>query len=192
MIKDKITPELKQKFKEAIEMTYKDRSEYGFVICKDENENLQPGPLCKGDKCSVIPIEKCSYKKQGMFHTHPFSSLMKPIPREVASLCVKGITRLFCISATTPSHQDLALALTDKCSRHSEGTICIGSDVQMNKISCWTPNITVPIKGAYEKGSPCFRALGDIAEVMGPPRSWIEPLFDVENIDISDKKNKLY
>ena len=77
MIKDKITPELKSRFKLAIDSTKKTGKEEGFRICKDKYGKLYPGKTCRGEDCEVTipPICPRNTTVQGGFHTHTYMRL---------------------------------------------------------------------------------------------------------------------
>lgn len=107
----------------------------------------------------------CPEKEQGDFHTHPMKDVMskdvvgniyknyenilpheyirrrlqsraeKLIKIDCEKVGVKGIP----FSVQTPSYSDVLEALMSKCARLSEGTVCIGTDLDENHLECWTP-----------------------------------------------------
>lgn len=70
--------ETKNKMVELISKTIKYKTEHGFNLCLDKNNNIRHGKLCKGRKCS-IETAKFECKKDekiiGIFHTHKISLL---------------------------------------------------------------------------------------------------------------------
>lgn len=83
-------------------------------------------------------------------------------------------------SVQTPSHTDVLNAFMDKCKGHTEGTACTTSDLEADKIECWTP----------KKHAANFVTCS-IAKIDNPlekgfsrrPKKWIKYLFK-EIIDI--------
>ena len=208
MIKDKITPEIKLRFLEAINRTKDTGIEEGFVICKDKYGKLSPGKTCHGTDCDInIPpfIKSCPRNNtvQGDFHTHPsmkFRDFLKeefgrdPTVDEVKNIesrlmrirheeiGIKGIT-----SITTPTYPDVLIALARKCANLTNGTTCIGHDLEDNKVECWTPKEIITPKmckkalkkvDIMEKRRYLGKEVGEAAE------KWIMNLFDKELIDL--------
>ena len=79
MIKDKITPKLKERFKDAIKKTIHTGREQGFYICKDKEGKLFADKGCEGEQCDLMigrPQDSCQGEiNQGDFHTHPYTSI---------------------------------------------------------------------------------------------------------------------
>ncbi len=48
MIKDKITPEIRERFKEEIKLTRERCKERGFLLCLDVKGGLYPSRSCEG------------------------------------------------------------------------------------------------------------------------------------------------
>lgn len=75
MIKDKITPELKNAFIESIDKTKATHREHGFFMCLGKDGKLYPSEdKCKGMMfgiCTEIKKDTCPGKIQGFFHAHP-------------------------------------------------------------------------------------------------------------------------
>ena len=124
-------------------------------------------------------------KVQGDFHTHPYLAEVRKafgITFKASDELIRSATETFLedrgISATTPSHADARSAVLGKCSRRTEGTTCVGSDLDFDNVECWT------IK-TMDDGD-CIRAL---MEHISPeeeehklPKDWIKPLFETEMI----------
>lgn len=190
MIKEKITPQIKDRIRDALKRTIETGDEHAFIMCKDRKGNLYPRDTCRGSDCGVQmePITRCfPDRAQGNFHTHADISVARSInevrrklPREILIEYVKEIAKSEGIDVTTPSHGDLVNTLVNKCMNRSLGTVCVGSDAISDRIDCWTAkdNITE---------DDCHR--GTMLSVMGlvgtgPPRDWVKKLFDKEIIDI--------
>ena len=88
-----------------------------------------------------------------------------------------------------PSHSDARNAILGKCSKKTEGTTCIGTDLENSKVECWTPK-------DIDDGD-CVRALADrLGLSIGEhndstlPHEWVRPLFNVEMIDLKSVKKR--
>ena len=199
MIKDKITPLLKEKFRETIKKTINTGKDQGFFICSDKQGGLYPSKSCEGDECKIMLEGKstiCPQNIGGDFHTHHYLSSAKrkykesgkqvPIDdmlkQEIIRSLIdthkeKGIVGL---SPIVPAYRDALNAILHKCMTTTETTTCVGSDLEENKIECWTPKDTV------RKGQ-CVRAIFELRKSEGQkkdffPKKWIVPLFDKEQI----------
>lgn len=193
MIKDKIVTQLKNAFLESLEKTKKTNREYGFLMCIDKDGKLSASrSKCEGDLCSIrlgLIRDKCPEKVQGFFHTHPQKLLLEELFNEkmtdedVKELVVrsrehfkkKGIT------VQGPSHQDALTTLLLKCEKELEGTVCTGSDLETDKVECWTT------KRNAANFLTCNYAKIDnflTAEMGINPKKWIKPLFDKEMINL--------
>ena len=201
-IKDKITPKIRKKFSQALINTRETGVEHGFHICIEKDGKLSPGEMCVGDECSIKLHDMhmpCAEKKvQGDFHTHPYlvdakkyfnttfkasDKLMKSAVRQF--LEEKGLT------ATMPSHSDARNAILGKCAKKTEGTTCVGTDLDNSRVECWTPK-------NIDDGD-CVRALVDRLGLSQNddkestlPHEWIRPLFNIEIIDLKTTKRKNY
>ena len=163
MIKDKTTPQLRKKFLEEINKTKELGKERGFHLCIEENGKLSAGNTCIGDECHLSFQQSdisCSDKKvQGSFHTHPyladvrkrFNVEFKGASDKLLSASVEAFLKEKGFSPTIPSHADVIGAILGKCAKKSEGTTCIGTDLDLNKVECWTIS-------NMDDGD-CFRAL---------------------------------
>ena len=200
-IKDKIAPELKLAMLESIKKTEKSGNEHGFFMCIDKNkqlklEKLPDGKLsasktkCEGDTCGIlldIFPELCPEKKiQGLFHVHPQRlSTETRLGRKLTEKDIKNMVIVDkkgnIITLQTPSHQDILLALLTKCEKSTDGTVCTASDIDPDKVECWTPK-----KGAANLVT-CYYAKRDntlTKEKDIGPKMWIKPLFDKEIINL--------
>lgn len=188
MIKEKITPELKVKFKESIRKTIETRLEHGFMLCKDDKGNLHPTDIYSGEETKIYLSKrpKCPPNTitQGGFHVHPdiatvrkFVFKDKHVPEKVIISHIKNVVKRSGVPITTPSQSDLANAIADKCNKHTEGSVCIGSDADPNRVDCWTVKNDIDCKKMEE-------ILTEKEFKPGPPKKWIIPLFDKESIDL--------
>lgn len=192
MIKEKSTPELINKFKEEIQNTIKDGKEHGFLICT--NDKLYTTESCKGDMCSLEGFEKLRAqclpnKTLGNFHTHPSIAigreiLEKKFGRKVSTEEVKkaiiDTARKRNVTLTTPSHGDLLDALALRYSKKELGTVCVGTDIEPNKVECW-----ISKKGIVTKDDVI--RLGEELQspaVNDPPHEWIKPFFNRKIIEL--------
>jgi hypothetical protein len=187
MIKDKITYDLKKRFLEEIERSIKTGKETGFLICL--NDILYaPKKRCTGTDCGLfITYGDCPDKVQGGFHTHPYLPDIekfygrKPTEKELKR-AIKIYKRDFAkagITLQTPSHHDTVDTLINQCIGQSEGTMCIGSDLDTTKVECWT------VKGDNVKIKDCSRATEEHKQkIEEKPREWIKPLFEKEIINL--------
>ena len=201
MIKDRVTPQLRKRFFQEIEKTRYTGKEHGFHLCIEKNEKLSAGNTCVGEECSIkfqSPELSCPGRKvQGEFHTHPY---LKDV-RKQFNITFAGSEELIYAATksfleergpihTTPSHSDTIDTILGKCSKKLEGTVCIGSDLDQNRVECWT------IKN-IDKGD-CARALVERLyqseegeeEKSTKPHKWVRPLFDIEIIDLKDPKRR--
>lgn len=199
MIKNRITPEIKKAFLEEIKKTRDSGKEQGFIICLDENDNKN-GRLfvskkrCTGEECGFVienVHEYCPDKVQGAFHTHPYLINVehfygrKPTEKETdrATKIYKKHFEREGITLTTPSHHDIVGTLLNQCIGESEGTVCTGTDLDLEKVECWT------VKGEKVKIRDCSRATEEHKErIADQPKKWVKPLFDREIISLKTKK----
>lgn len=200
MIKDKITHTLKERFEQTIKKTIDTGKEQGFFICSDKQEKLYPSKSCEGDECKIILEDQssiCIKRIEGDFHTYPYlanakkkyRALGKQIPpddilkQEVIQSLIemheeKGEIGL---SPIVPSYKDTLNTMVHKCFRNTDISTCIGSDLEENKIECWTPK-------DIHRGQ-CVRAMFELRKVTEKkkeffPKKWIVPLFDKEQIKL--------
>jgi hypothetical protein len=193
MIKDKITPELKNAFIESIDKTKATHREHGFYMCLGKDGKLSPSKdRCEGTTHCItteIKPDTCPGKIQGFFHAHPKRlQLEMMLNRKLSdkelgfmvSITREGFAKKG-FSVQSPSHTDVLNALIDKCEGLTEGTTCTTSDLEGDKIECWTPKkyatnfatcLIAKIDSPLEKG------------VSGRPKKWIKSLFDKEIVDL--------
>ena len=199
MIKDKITPQLRKKFLEEIKKTKETGKERGFHLCIEKDGKLSAGDTCTGDECGIKfqqPSSSCPGRKiQGDFHTHPYMTDARKLYNitfkmsdELLRASVESFLKEKGFTPTMPSHGDTISAILGKCANKMDGTTCIGTDLEMNKVECWTTK-------NIDDGD-CVRAL---VEKISPreedestlPHTWVKPLFDVEIIDLKSIKRKI-
>lgn len=196
MIKDKFTPQLRQRFLEEITKSEETGKERGFHLCIEKDGKLSAGNMSIGGESSTrfhLPSLSCPGRKvQGEFHTHPFlKDIRKQYNFTVSELSDKRLKAAAMSSLrkgyepTNPSHQDVLAAILENCTKMTNGTTCIGSDLDMDKVECWT------IKNVSKWN--CIRAFKEKIfpkEKGGStfPHKWVRPLFNVEMIDLKNTK----
>lgn len=189
MIADKITPQLRKRFLQEIKSSKDTRKERGFHICIEDNGKLSAGDTCIGEECSMkfqhVSLSCPGKKVQGDFHTHPYLAEVRKsfgITFKASDELIRSAAETFLedrgMTPTIPSHADARSAVLGKCSKRTEGTTCVGSDLDMEKVECWS------IKQMED--NDCLRAL---MEHISPeeeghklPKDWIKPLFEIEMI----------
>lgn len=211
MIKDKITPELRSRFIEDIKLSKESGKERGFFLCQNKESKLIPSKSCEGTECDIhlgdssicCPPDTKTY---GEFHTHPYLySVKKELRREGKILPGEELTideklrikmgkniresheRITGVKGTTintPSYTDVLKALLAKSINITNGTVCTSTDVETNKVECWT------IK---DLGKDKLRRLAIIgmaeldkikpegSELM---KKWIDDISDRETIEL--------
>ena len=198
MIKDKITPELRQRFIQEISKTITDGDEHGFLICKDNDGDLSPSIATNGDKYHINFSDiksQCPFKIQGDFHTHASVEDMRnfikdnkdQLPEEgnfpdslIRDMTIK-LYKENGISTTTPSHGDLLGVLVLKNKGKVDGTVCMSSDAEPSKIECWTTKDNLIRDNHYTRANT---EIGDDKLVRNHPHNWIKPLFHKETINL--------
>lgn len=199
-MKDKINPSIRKKISQAIRQTKETGVEHGFHLCIEKDGKLSPGDTCVGDECSIKLHEMhmpCADKKaQGDFHTHPYMADVRKhlnIMFKGSDELMKSAVRQFLEerghTVTMPSHSDARNAILGKCAKKTEGTTCVGTDLDDNRIECWTPK-------NIDEGD-CVKALVErLGQPVGEddkstlPHEWVRPLFNVEMIDLKGVKRK--
>jgi hypothetical protein len=197
MIKDRSTPELKNRMLQEIQKTTKDENEHGFLICTDNKGNLSATESCKGDECEINfenLMNKCPYKVQGDFHTHSHIAVLKmhieKIPRiapldEYHKKAVIENTKKSFIenkkknneTLTEPSHLDILSAIKLKYNGRALGTVCTGVDLDENTVECWTAKGNITRKDFD-------RASQESHQQNSYPKEWVKPLFQKEIISL--------
>lgn len=193
MIKDKINPELRKRFLQEIKKSKETDVERGFHICIEEDGKLSAGGTCVGDECSLkfphVSVSCPGKKAQGDFHTHPYLAQVKKefgLSRmKVSDQLIRSAIDTFLeergITPTIPTQGDAISAIMGKCSKRTNGTTCVGSDLDESRIECWTVKDDI-------NNEDCLIAL---MEQISPeetgsklPKDWVMPLFDKEMIDL--------
>jgi len=192
MIKNKITPELKERFRNEIALTIKDGKEHGFILCSDNDGNLTGTSSCMGDMCEIgyerveSLLSECQtkgLKTLGDFHTHPHVAMtMKRfnLPFEEAKNKVIARAKDVRSSLTSPSNGDLLNQIALKYKRLTSGTTCIGTDAFTNKVECWT----IKEKISEKDGRKAISELNTMSVAL-PPQRWVKKLFTSEAIDLN-------
>lgn len=188
-IKDKITPQLKEAFLEELKKSIDSGKEHGFPICINQQSKLfAPKKRCQGDECGIVMEnihQYCHGKVQGSFHTHTFLPKTERFYGRMATEKeIKSVTNMYRrnfarkgVTLQSPSHHDLVDSLIDQCIGETEGTVCTGTDLEIDKVECWTAiEEKVKIKD-------CTKATKEHKEkISEEPRQWVKPLFDKEVI----------
>ena len=208
MIKDKITPKLKERFRYAIKKTIDTGREQGFYICKDKEGKLFADKGCEGGQCDLMigrPQDACQGEiNQGDFHTHPYTSideyermaLVREYGYDRIENDLKNVVKeefnylheregLKNMPISTPSYTDTLRALGFKCDRLTQGTVCIGTDIEKDRLECWTVRET-DIDTMSRNCNKMEEEWKRTARIKGglPVKKWIVPVFDKEIIDL--------
>lgn len=192
MIKDKITTDLKSRFKEEILNSRNDGIERAFFLCL--NKKLHASKTCLGSRCNVTlnrPKDACPGKVQGDFHTHPALNFIKETLKErnvkippdtkiidtiIGDLKSKGFT------PQAPSHEDLLFGLNMQYFGDSNGTTCVGVDYDDTKVECWTPK-HVPHEAYIKANDELVKKEKGLEDL---PKKWIRSLYEKEIIYLED------
>jgi hypothetical protein len=208
MIKDKITPNLKNRFLEEIKKSGESRKERGFLLCLDKKGDIYPTETCEGEECGIKLYYKtedkdvCPEKTQGEFHTHPVVTMLRESSKEVLGYTpsddiiktlLTGILKErekeegIDITLQMPSYTDVLGAVLGKCAGVSNGTSCVGTDIEDDKVECWTMRDIAQ----ENRMDICKKAMDELSEVRKlrekkfiPTRKWVKPIFDREIINI--------
>lgn len=208
MIKDKISSELKERFKCTIKKTIDTGKEQGFYICKNKEGKLFADKEREGEEYGLTigrPQDVCQGEvNQGDFHTHPYTSIdtfermyfIKTYGYDRVKNDLKNVIKeefkelhekegLKDVSINTPSYIDTLKALGFKCDGLTQGTVCIGTDIEKDKVECWTVKET----DKYTKSRNCNKMEEEWKYAVRrgggiPVKKWIVPLFDKEIIDL--------
>lgn len=214
MIKDKVTPELRYRFIEDIKLSKESGKERGFFLCENKESKLIPSKSCEGTECDIYlgdprtgcPSETTAY---GEFHTHPYLYSAKQelrregkispdaeskIDKELKMVMNKNIreahervTGVKGITINTPSYTDVLKALLAKSIDITNGTVCTSTDVETNKVECWT------IKDLGKDKLKRLAAIGmtelDKVKPEGSQlmKKWIDDISDRETIELQSK-----
>lgn len=197
MIKDGLTPELKNRMLQEIQKTIKDENEHGFLICVDNKGILSATESCKGEECEIDLenlMNKCSHKVQGDFHTHSHMAVLKnyieTIPRIALSdefykkTVIENTKKSFIEhkkknneTLTEPSHFDILSTMKLKYNDRTLGTVCIGTDLDEDTVECWTAKGNITRKD-FDRASRESRLPDSY------PKEWTKPLFKKDIINL--------
>ena len=208
MIKDKITLDLKNRFLEEIKKSGESRKERGFLLCLDKKGDIYPTETCEGDECGINLYDKtkdkdmCTEKIQGEFHTHPAATMLRDSSKEILGflpsddtiktvltniLKNRGKGEEIDITLQMPSYTDVIAAILGKCTGVTNGTTCTGTDIEDDKVECWTMKDISKENRRYI----CDKAMNELSEIKKlkeeqflPTRKWVKPIFDREIINI--------
>ncbi len=202
MIKDRITPELKSKFQDAINKTKDNGEEHGFYICEGTKKlSLSELKFGKDRRINLgDPVVACHGEKvQGNFHTHSYFTLFK----QKSKFMKKGIsdedvkkfikekhgqyikeTGVKGITLDSPSPKDLLTSILYSCIGKPEGIMCTGSDMGNNKVECWAPKDIS--KTVCDRAYQSLYQDGKEKEMI-TYESWMTPLFHKEIIDLKKR-----
>lgn len=89
------------------------------------------------------------------------------------------------MSMNTPSYIDALKTLSFKYDGFTQGTICIGTDMDKDKVECWTVKETG--KDANSKNRKKMEEEWKYAIGMGGDmaiKKWVVPLFDKDVVDL--------
>lgn len=124
---------------------------------------------------------------QGDFHTHPFLSegrkeVTTRFPErkfsdEEVREFVSRIFRDNKQSPNSPSDRDLRLAIKEKFQGKTGGTACIGGDIEIDNVECWTAIDDI-------KQEDFIKVLTEPEQKDGFPKEWLKRLFDREIIGL--------
>ena len=191
MIKDKITPELKKRFRQEINNSKKDGKEHGFLLCSDKKEKLYATTSIVGEEDNLFfkPLKnQCKSKIQGEFHTHPRAmtakkffdnQLGRDLPIEEVRNGLIDAVKKRNISLTEPSYGDILGTMILNHKNEMLGTTCIGTDIYPEKIECWSTKDHIN-KIDYDKAVEDLNSPATISN----PLKWVRPLFNRETINI--------
>lgn len=190
MIKDKITADLNTRFKQEINHTIIDGKEHGFLLCSDKKKRLSATKSTVGDDNLFLkPLkDQCSFKIQGDFHTHAHAKNAKKIFDKQLGIDIsiedvkKGLSdaaKKKNLSLTEPSYGDILGTMILNHKNEILGTTCIGTDIEPEKIECWSLKDHIKKDGfkkaVEESESPAINS---------NPLKWVRPLFNKETIYI--------
>ena len=197
MIKDKITPELKNRFLQEIQDTIRDGNEHGLLICSDEKGKLSTSNSLKGEQHRIFLKslkDQCKFKIQGEFHTHPHATEAKiyieekfgrMVQLEDARKIVLDIAKKKNVSLTGPSYGDTLGTIMLRYGKDTLGTTCIGTDLEPDKVECWSTKNSVT-EDDFDTATREFFG----GNVNGSPLEWVRNLFDKEVIYLKEKDNR--
>lgn len=180
---------------ETIKKTKNTGEEHGFFICEDKEEKLHASDRkCEGSSCGIIAYPTtgdCPGKIKGFFHVHPniakfektYNLKFSQTDIEQIVSMSKELSKREDISLQIPSHRDVLTSLLQKCSKKTEGTVCIASDMEKDKIGCW-----IPKKNAANFITCGYAKIDDAKneKMKKYPKMWIKALFNKEIINLDE------
>ena len=133
-------------------------------------------------------VYQCNFKIQGDFHTHPHiteakqyveEKLGRGVSLEEAKNIIKDKAKAKNVSLTEPSYGDVLGTIVVQYTGNTLGTACVGTDIEPNKIECWT------IKNKMTEGyfDFAFRE-SNRSDIGKSPLKWKRQLFEKEIIDL--------
>lgn len=204
MIKDKISPDLKKRFKDEIKKSIKEGKERGFYLCLDEKGKIFSSTSSEGDveEVNLEHIRECKGKVEGDFHVHVHISSIKKdmlllrkeyekeyekelkykLPSDEKIKYVwKKIFRRTGLTPSSPSENDLLTAAKRKCDGTTNGTACVGSDIDKDRVECWTIINEFMTKKTCDKITERYEKIGELGD---SPSKLTKRLFLREVIDL--------
>ena len=211
MIKNKITPELKSRFTEDIKKSKESGKERGFFLCENKEGKLIPAESREGTDVDIHlgdPRTGCpsGTKTYGEFHTHPYLFTVKQELRKEGKIPLREdlrvdeelkirmgknireaherVTGVKGITINTPSYTDVLRALLGKSINVTNGTICTSTDVETNKVECWT----IKDLGKDKLKRLAIIGMAELDKVKsegsGLMKKWIDDISDRETIEL--------
>ena len=206
MLKDKMSPALKNRFLEEIKKSGESNKERGFLLCLSDKGHIYPTSTCEGSECEIelwptmIGPGKCTGEIQGEFHTHPVRNNLRGLVKDlfgfvpedeiikkmiIGSLQSRHKEEGIDMTLQTPSYSDILSAISVKCAHVTKGTSCIGTDIEDDRIECWTMK-DIPkndMKEVCKKGIDILEEAKRTKEER-TIRGWVKPIFDREVISL--------
>lgn len=204
MIKNKISPDLEERFKYEIEKSIENGKERGFFLCLDEKDKIFPSESSEGDEDTIYisNIRDCKGKVEGNFHVHNYISHMrkdyvlfrKEIDKEyekkhkqLSNETIRKVLKKVMgkrLKPSSPSERDLLVAAIHKCNGLTNGTVCIGSDMEKNRVECWTIINEFMTKKTCNKVKETYESRYNEIEKGSSPSKFTKRLFLREIINL--------
>lgn len=196
-IKDKVTPQLRNRFLQEIGKTIENGKERGLLICTDREGILSVTKSLEGEKHNIdlksLKYE-CPFKIQGEFHTHTYAAEAQKyveektgtkVSLEEAKVVIADIAKKKNRSLSLPSYGDTLGTVILRYTNETLGTTCIGNDIDTDRIECWTTKNGI----TEDNFDTAFRELNG-PDINGRPKEWIEQLFDKETVNLRNSNKK--
>jgi len=184
---DLFSPKIFSEMKRLKKITLDTGTEMGFPLCQSKDGTIEPGTLCKGEECEILPGGKkipgmaavtlersCDIGKKfvGTFHTHPWrteASRQEDPPG--------------------PSGKDILLACK------SDDIFCVASKPEGKRVSCYIKkkekeNQCIEYSQAYNdlfwdsQNKDLRRKLSRYLDEEYPEQALIEDFFEEEDVDL--------